>query len=38
MSWLQAWRILGNSAFMLEVLKAAATAFLPEAWHEQLQN
>ena len=28
MSWLQARRMLGNSAFMLELLKALATAFL----------
>ena len=28
MSWLHARRMLGNSAFMLDVLKALATAFL----------
>jgi hypothetical protein len=31
MSWLQARRMLGNSAFMLDVLKAVATAFLHSA-------
>ena len=38
MSWLQARRMLGNSAFMFDVLKAVATAFLRSVMDEQFQS